>query len=345
MNAVYCSRSRLRSAFTLIELLVVVAIIALLISVLLPSLQSAKKKARAVKCAAMLRHVGTSAAVYLAENDAVYPPSYLYASGPNGQVDMLDQPPGRPYGYVHWSWFLYSTGEVDDKAFQCPEFEDGGLPRTNPGPEPSDWEQPDQVDSRGNSNVNTLEDKQARRIAYSANAAIMPRNKFSQVLSGGPRINKLVREGEINTQRPVVLAAELNNSWVTSSVRVGSGFESKSHRPINPFYHVGSGSNEYQAPVRTPGFMYGPVEDRVTFGLKPYAQVKDVVGVIDGTIGPETNAIGRHHPGGDQLGGTANFVYTDGHVELKTVLQTMKNREWGEAYYSITGRNEVIGID
>src|SRR5690606_31119854 len=60
-------------AFTLIELLVVVAIIALLLSILLPSLKSAREQAKAVKCAANLRGVGQAVHTYLARERAIFP--------------------------------------------------------------------------------------------------------------------------------------------------------------------------------------------------------------------------------------------------------------------------------
>ena len=62
-----------RRAFTLIELLVVVAIIALLIAILLPSLSKAKETVRRTTCAANLKAQGASFAIYAAGNKDFLP--------------------------------------------------------------------------------------------------------------------------------------------------------------------------------------------------------------------------------------------------------------------------------
>jgi len=59
--------------FTLIELLVVIAVIALLMAILLPCLQRARRQAKAVVCQAHLRQWGQILAAYTDENEGYFP--------------------------------------------------------------------------------------------------------------------------------------------------------------------------------------------------------------------------------------------------------------------------------
>ena len=58
--------------FTLIELLVVIAIIALLLAILLPTLQRVKSQAKATKCQAILRQWGLAFSMYTSDNEGKF---------------------------------------------------------------------------------------------------------------------------------------------------------------------------------------------------------------------------------------------------------------------------------
>jgi len=62
-----------RRGFTLIELLVVIAIIALLMAILMPSLQRVRKQARAVVCLAHLQQWGPIWSMYCEDNGGYFP--------------------------------------------------------------------------------------------------------------------------------------------------------------------------------------------------------------------------------------------------------------------------------
>jgi len=70
---------RKNAGFTLIELLVVIAVIALLLGVLLPALQRARKQARAVVCRAHLKQWGTVLALYTEDNEGWIPRDWFHA--------------------------------------------------------------------------------------------------------------------------------------------------------------------------------------------------------------------------------------------------------------------------
>ena len=82
-----------KRAFTLIELLVVIAIISLLVSILMPSLQEAMELARRVHCMTNERTIVMAARMYAEDHDGLYPRtdgSWLHTvrKGPDNPVGM-----------------------------------------------------------------------------------------------------------------------------------------------------------------------------------------------------------------------------------------------------------------
>ncbi len=79
-----------RNGFTLIELLVVISIIALLISILLPSLGKARQSARDLTCATNLKSIGQALAVYATDYKGWWPKAAGNLPGQPGNTAPRD---------------------------------------------------------------------------------------------------------------------------------------------------------------------------------------------------------------------------------------------------------------
>jgi len=113
-----------RRGFTLIELLVVVAIIALLIAILLPSLNKARDQARKTQCAANLKGIGSVLNLYAAQwKDRM--PAVSSGAAPATQGTQLHDVPVNVLNLMMGINITdYSAGSLGAfsvrKAYYCP---------------------------------------------------------------------------------------------------------------------------------------------------------------------------------------------------------------------------------
>jgi prepilin-type N-terminal cleavage/methylation domain-containing protein/prepilin-type processing-associated H-X9-DG protein len=113
--------------FTLVELLVVIGIIALLIAILLPALQGARKQAKDVQCASNIRQLCTALIMYANEYKGKFPPNIN---------DFPGTPSAGNRDFVFWynddvlgrflpKPVITGTGAIGGPIMNCPEDTEG----------------------------------------------------------------------------------------------------------------------------------------------------------------------------------------------------------------------------
>ena len=123
----------------------------------------------------------------------------------------------------------------------------------------------------------------------------------------------------------------------------------KSHRPVSPVVGL-DGSNPLQTlAINNPApYKYVEIETASfasEFGFFDRRNAAPAGLLSSGNSASSASAVGRHHAGKDEFGGSANFAFVDGHVSISTVAKTIRARLWGDRYFSIRGNNGISNIN
>jgi prepilin-type N-terminal cleavage/methylation domain-containing protein/prepilin-type processing-associated H-X9-DG protein len=311
-----------QGGFTIVELLVVIGVIAVLLALLLPALSGARRDANQIVCESNLRSIGQALAAYEAINEGFIPASYSY----HGQTITNGKQTYTVMRYVHWSYFIYGKGLAPPGSLQCPELDGGGLPPTNTT---DDNLLPGQVDDTPG-----VVDEQVPRVAYTLNEALSPRNKFALGFQGAVRIYRFVHVASLPHPSTTILATEWGGGGPApprdSSGLSAGQFEVDSHRPVHGFVGLDGTLDMYQL---NPGVGYRRV---TSADLDP-----DPASMSDS--GTRLDWVGRNH--GNFQGypdrRRTNFLYVDGHVECKTIYETLSPFQWGDKFYTLEPNDDL----
>lgn len=293
-------------------------------------------------------------------------------SGQSGTVPDSSKPDIWGQGYISWSATIMNKGALDGsdpvfrstlgwEAFQCPSLDNGGLPPASTYPANLDAGISNEITYSGDPNTAVL-DRQAPRLAYVLNEALAPRGRLG-TLGTGTTVKTpyhYVKAGKVVDSSNVVMATEQWGLQMlgTTTSQLGSGAVSNSRRPIHGFSVATSTANGASFSKASADAFYSSATPNsfqpattANVSADPSTDAAFIAAVAGGgNIDTTLNYVGRNH-GRHLLGSVqgpngaianwdlrkSNFLYVDGHVELKNVADTIyPTFQWGDRFYDLT---------
>lgn len=195
--------------FTLVELLVVIALIAILAGMLLPALNAAREKARAISCVSNLKQIGTAEINYTLDYDGQF---HGY------DVNKVYIPKYNSTKAVSWTVFLWVHGYLpepgsENSIFYC---------RTQTQMKYNDYYDASNVDASNNMYNN-----------YSCNSCIMP--SFAGSVKSNGEVSPCVKEAMIKSPSSKILFTDglqkLNSTTLTPNT-ISASFDNTKFAPL-----------------------------------------------------------------------------------------------------------------
>ena len=317
-------------AFTLIELLVVIAIIAILAAILFPVFAQAKEAAKKASDLSNMKQIGTAMSIYLTDNDDVYPAAYYYNNDSSSAL-----------GYTHWSGMLMPYVK-NLQIFVAPGDTVNGLAPTNFLGNNNGYGAPS-----GQTSQNPVQDNQAPRLSYTANAAVMPRKRRTIDPS-----NVVSATSIDNTANIILLAPMTDYVGCIADTSLASGAAFKSHRSTNAFMNSLSDNGRYvgETLVSAGGDVGASAYYAITDALARTA-INGCKGLAAGSANTYshityTQPSRFNKMGNDVIGGQSNYTYADTHAKTAKLSQTLRqdNFQWGVRNYG-GGGGVIVRVD
>lgn len=293
--------ARKTRGFTLIELLVVIAIIAILAAILFPVFAQAREAARKISCLSHAKQMGTAISMYKVDFDDTYPMAYYYNNDNNSGG-----------GYSQWSGLIQPYAK-NWGMFVCPSDKIKGLAPTNFVGNNLGFGAPP-----GQTAQNAIQDLQAPRLSFTANAAVMPRKRRTVDPAS------VVGDSQVDAPAETILIAEMTDTPACiNDSSSASGVAYKSHRSTNAVVTAGGGTFTGESEAQ------GTPLEAITPTAARAALTTCVTASANGLPHIAYVAADRH-------AGGANYVFCDGHTKWLKLEQTLDpNRYlWGKRMYS-----------